>query len=156
MDRATRERLIEQYKAGAEEVRKAVAEVGAERLDIRPEPGEWTARQIVHHLADSELMSAIRLRRLLAEDGPEIVAYDQEAFAQRLHYDRPIEASLDAMDAARRSSADLLDALTDDEWARRGTHTEMGEYGVAIWLETYVAHPHDHASQIRQAAGLTD
>lgn len=156
MDKARRDELVERYKAGAAHFRQAVAEAGEERLDDRPDPDEWTPREIVHHLADSELTSAIRLRRLLAEDDPEIVGYDQDLFARRLHYDRPIEASLDAMDAARRSSAALLDALAEDEWARRGTHTEDGEYGVERWLELYAAHPYDHADQLRRAAGLSE
>ena len=153
MDKAQREERIGRYKAGAEEVRKAVAEVG-DRLDVRSDPKEWTAREVVHHLADSEITSAIRLRRLLAEDQPEIGGYDENLFARRLHYDRPIEASLDAMEAARRSSADLLDVLTEDEWARVGTHSESGPYGVTTWLELYADHPHDHAEQMRRAAGL--
>ena len=73
-------------------------------LDRRPAPGKWTSREIVHHLADSEMTSAIRLRRLLAEDRPVIVGYDQEEFARRLHYDRPIGASLDALKAARATT----------------------------------------------------
>lgn len=153
MDKARRDELIERYKKGADEVRLALAEVG-DRLDVRPDPKEWTAREVVHHLADSELTSAIRLRRLLAEDDAEIVGYDENLFAQRLHYDRRVEASLDAMDAARRSSATLLDVLSDDEWARVGTHTESGEYGVLRWLELYADHPFDHADQMRRAAGL--
>lgn len=153
MDKAQREELISRYKAGAEEVRKAVAEVG-DRLDVRSDPKDWTAREIVHHLADSELTSAIRLRLLVAEDQAAIAGYDENLFARRLHYDRPIEASLDAMEAARRSSAELLDVLTGDEWERVGTHSESGPYGVATWLELYADHPHDHAEQMRRAAGL--
>lgn len=153
MDRATRDALVQQYKEGAAEVRKAVADVSADNgLDRRPAPNEWTAREVVHHLADSELTSAIRLRLLLAVDGPTIPGYDENAFAQRLHYDRPVEASLNAMEAARASSAELLDALDEDDWKRSGTHTESGEYSVSTWLELYAAHPYDHADQIRKAA----
>ena len=153
MDRATRDALVQRYKDGAVEVRKAVAEAESnEGLDRRPAPGEWTAREVVHHLADSEMTSAIRLRRLLAEDNPVIEGYDENLFATRLHYDRPIAASLDAMEAARVSSAELLDALSDDEWSRSGTHSESGEYSVLTWLELYAAHGHDHAEQIRAAA----
>jgi hypothetical protein len=153
MDRQTRDALVQRYKDGADEVRKAVAEAAeGGGLDRRPEPGEWTAREVVHHLADSEMTSAIRLRRLLAEDNPVIEGYDENAFARRLHYDRPVEASLDAMEASRRSSADLLDAMGDEEWQRRGRHTESGEYSVLRWLELYAAHPYDHAAQIRTAA----
>ena len=153
MDRATRDALVQQYKDGAADVRRAVAAAEADNaLDRRPEPGEWTAREVVHHLADSELTSAIRLRLLLAVDGATIHGYDENLFAKRLYYDRPVEASLAAMEAARASSAELLDSLGDDEWARRGTHTESGEYSVTTWLELYAAHPYDHAEQIRKAA----
>jgi hypothetical protein len=155
MDRAKRDQLIERYQAGADEVRRAAAECeAAGGLDVRPAPGEWTAREVVHHLADAELTSAVRLRRVLAEDDAAITGYDENLFAARLHYDRPIDASLEAMDAARRSSADLLLVLTDDEWQRRATHSESGPYGVERWLEVYADHPYDHAEQMRKAAGL--
>lgn len=151
MDGTERDRLITLYRAGADAVRAALAGATDEELDARPAPGEWSARQIVHHLADSEMTSAIRLRLLLAADAPTIQAYDEERFAAMLHYDRPIEASLDAMDASRRTSAELLDRLSEADWARRGTHTEDGPYGVERWLEIYARHPYDHAEQIERA-----
>ena len=120
-------------------------------LDAREAPGEWSPREVVHHLADSEMTSAIRLRRLLAEDNPTIQGYDEPEFARRLYSDRPIEASLQAVAAARRTTAEILDRLTDAEWSRRGTHTQSGPYGVEDWLEIYAAHAHDHADQIRRA-----
>ena len=62
-----------------------------EMLDARPRADAWTAREIVHHLADSEMTAAIRLRLLLVEDRPKILGYDQDAFVRRLHYERPHE-----------------------------------------------------------------
>ena len=97
---------------------------------------------------DSEMTSAIRLRLLLATPNPQIVGYDQDEFARRLHYDRPIEASLDAFKAARRSTAELLDRMTEEDWAREGTHSEHGRYTVSKWLEIYASHAHAHAAQI--------
>ena len=88
---------------------------------------EWTAREVVHHMADSEMTSAIRLRRLIAEDAPTIHGYDQEEYAQRLFYaERPIEASVETVAASRQTTGDILDRLTDEQWARGGTHTESG------------------------------
>jgi hypothetical protein len=60
---------------------------------------------------------------------------------------------LEAVAAARRTTGDILDRLTDEQWARSGTHTESGRYGVEAWLEIYAAHAHDHADQIRRARG---
>ena len=154
MDDATRRELIDRYRAGFDEVRRALEQCTAEQLDRRPAPGKWTAREIVHHLADSEMTSAIRLRRLLAEDRPMIQGYDQEEFARRLFYERPVDASLAAFKAARESTAEILDRLTPEQWAREGTHTESGAYGVERWLEIYAAHAHGHAEQIRRARGV--
>ena len=153
MDADTRKKLIDRYK----DVYRAIADalVGAtdEELDARPAPHKWTAREVVHHLADSEMTAAIRLRLLVAVDNPQIVGYDQDQFARRLHYDRPLESSLEAFKAARRSTAELMDAMTEAEWAREGTHTEHGRYSVSRWLEIYGEHAHKHADQIRVARG---
>ena len=153
MDATERKRLIDTYKDGYRAVAEALAGAPEDELDTAPAPGKWTARQIVHHLADSEMTSAIRLRRLVAEDNPTIVGYDQEAFAVRLHYDRPIASSLEAFRWARISTAELLDRLTEDDWARSGTHSESGAYSVTGWLEIYAEHAIKHAAQIRRARG---
>jgi DinB family protein len=153
MDISTRKKLIDQYKDGYRVVAEALAGATAEDLDARPAPGKWTAREIVHHLADSEMTSAIRLRLLLAVDNPAILAYDQDEFARRLYYDRPIEASLDAFKASRRTTGEILDCMSVDDWRREGTHTEHGRYTIDRWLEIYSTHAHKHAEQIRVARG---
>jgi hypothetical protein len=154
MDRAERDALVAKYKHGYAEVMSALEGVTDDELDRRPAPDKWTSREIVHHLADSEMTSAIRLRRLLAEDDAVIVGYDQEEFARKLHYDRPIEPSLDALRAARSTTAAILERMTEHEWARAGTHTESGRYTVLRWLEIYAEHAHNHATQIRTARGV--
>lgn len=153
MDTERRQQLVEQYRQGYSAVVRALDGISEAELDRRPAPGKWTAREIVHHLADSEMTSAIRLRRLIAEDDPVIVGYDQEEFARRLRYDRPIAASLGALKAARETTCEILDRLTDADWQRTGTHSESGPYSVLKWLEIYAVHAHDHADQIRRARG---
>ena len=138
MDNANQE-LIDQYKDGYRVVAEALAGASDEELDAHPAPGKWSAREIVHHLADSEMTSAIRLRLLVATSNPKIVGYDQDEFARRLYYDRPIEASLEAFKSARRTTAEILDRLTDAEWSREGTHSEVGRYNIDRWLEIYAA-----------------
>jgi hypothetical protein len=152
MERGTRAQLVELYKEGTRVFAQALEGITDGELDARPGPEEWTAREVVHHMADSEMTSAIRLRRLIAEDAPTIQGYHQEEYAQRLFYaERPIEASVEAVAAARRTTAETLDRLDEEQWARGGTHTESGPYGVKTWLEIYAAHAHDHADQIRRA-----
>src|SRR5436190_3096278 len=153
MDTTRRTQLVQQYKDGVAKVREALAGATDAELDARPAPGKWTTREIVHHLADSEITSAIRMRNVIATDNVAIVGYDQEVFAKRLHYDRPIAASLAAFKAARETTAELLDRLSEADWKREGTHTEHGRYGMDTWLGIYSVHAHDHADQIRRARG---
>jgi len=151
MDQAERDALVERYRAGEQAFRDAVEGITEAELDARPGPGDWTAREVIHHLADSEMRAALRLRQLIAEDSPVIQGYDEAHYAKVLHYDRPIGGSLDAAAAARRTSAELLARLTPDEWNRSGTHEESGPYSVVDWLRIYASHAHDHAEQIRLA-----
>ena len=146
-----RTELIRQYRDGYRVVQEALAGATPGELDATPAPTKWSAREIVHHLADSEMTAAIRLRRLIAEDGPVIHGYDQDEYARRLYYDRPIEASLQAVRFARESTAELLDRLQSSEWTRAGTHSEHGSYGVEQWLKIYASHAHKHAEQITRA-----
>lgn len=151
MNAAERSALIDRYRDGIDEVDKALAGATAAELDRRPAPNEWSAREVAHHLADSETMSTIRLRRLLAEDEPLIQAYDEAEFARRLHCDRPIEPSVAVFAAVRTANIELLNTLTEGEWARTGTHSGDGPYSVEAWLQIYADHGHDHADQIRRA-----
>jgi len=151
MDLATRQHLIAQYKDGYRVVAEALAGATDAELDSHPAPGKWSAREIVHHLADSEMNGALRLRVVLA--GPErvVLGYDQDQFARALYYARPIEASLRAFKAARETTGEILDRMSETDWQREGTHNEIGRYTLDRWLEIYAAHAHNHAEQIAAA-----
>ena len=152
MDAEERARLIKRYRDGHRVVMDAFKGITPDELD-RSDSGEWTPRQIAHHLADSEMMSAMRIRRLLAEDEPVIHGYDEAAFARKLTSDRPIEPSLEAMRWARETCVQLLERMTEDEWRKVGRHTESGPYSAEDWLTIYAAHGHDHAEQIKRSRG---
>jgi hypothetical protein len=144
MDATKRKELIDQYKDGYRVVTEALVGATDEELETRSSmggraPGKWSAREVVHHLADSEMTAALRLRLLVGTDNPQIYGYNQEEFAKRLFYDRPTEASLDAFKSARPTTAD---------WTRGGSHTEHGRYTPERWLEIYGPHAHGHAEQI--------
>ena len=151
MNAAEREALIDQYEDGLRAVSTALEEISEAELDAREAPGEWSPREVVHHLADSEMTSAIRLRLLIAQDAPTLLGYDQEAFVRNLYPDRPIEPSLAAFGAARAATAPILRRLSAEQWQRAGTHSESGSYSVEDWLRIYGDHAHNHADQIRRA-----
>ena len=146
-----RHELLDRYRSGYAAVEDALADITDDELD-RPGPdGGWSARQVAHHLADSEATAFVRLRRLIAEDHPTIVGYDEPEYARRLHYERPVGSSLAVLRAVRLASLELLESLTPVEWDRRGMHAESGPYSVDDWLGIYATHSHDHAAQIRTA-----
>jgi len=152
VDAQERKALIRRYREGHSAVVEALKGLTDEELD-RSASNEWTPRMIAHHLADSEMTSAIRLRRLVAEDGPVISGYDEVLFAKKLTSDRPIEPSLEAMRWARESTAQILERLTEEDWLRAGTHNERSRYSVEDWLTIYASHGHDHAKQIERSRG---
>ena len=146
-----RKKMIELYRGGYAAVAEALLKITPEELNFKPDPKRWSVREIVHHLADSEMTAAVRLRLLVAQDRPTIHGYDQDEFSRRLHYDRPHEASLEAFRYARECTAQLLERLTEADWLREGTHTEAGSFGVEKWLVIYSEHAHRHARQIVEA-----
>ena len=143
--------LIAKYAAGYEEVAQALNGFPAESLNARPIPGKWSAREIVHHLGDSESTSAFRLRKLLVEDNAIIEGYDQDQFATTLRYNERDETpALEAFRFARETTLPLLQMMSDEDWQRVGTHTESGRYTTENWLTIYANHAHNHAAQIRR------
>ncbi len=146
---------IRAYREATELFLVVASALAEDDLDRQPpEPDGWTPRMVIHHVADSETNSYVRLRRLLAEPaGTTIQGYDEAQWARALHYDRPVALSLAVFRAVRDSSAELLDLITPADLARAGVHTDSGPYTLADWLDTYVAHARDHAEQIRAALG---
>ena len=151
MNPEERRQLIAKYKDGYDEVMRALDRFPKDALTAHPIPGKWSACEIAHHLADSETVSGIRLKKLLVEDHPLIQGYDQEAFAARLNYNnRDMAPALEAFRSARATTAQLFDLMSEDDWRREGTHSESGAYTPEGWLQIYAAHAHNHADQIRR------
>jgi hypothetical protein len=146
-----RRALIERYKDGYAQVAQALDGFPEAGLTARPIAGKWSAAEIVNHLADSEMMSAMRVRKLLTEAHPVIQGYDQDEWARALRYnERPVGPALAAFRAARETTGQLLELLTESQWRRLGWHSESGPYHTERWLEIYAAHAHGHADQIRR------
>ncbi|MEO6068859.1 MAG: DinB family protein [Gemmatimonadales bacterium] len=151
MNPAERRTFITRYAAGPDLLRAALAEVPEEALQWRPAPGKWSAHEVIVHCADSETNSHGRIRTLVAESEPVIQGYDQDRWAQRLGYHaRPLGTALVTIEAVRANTVPLLEAMTEDEWASVGRHTEVGTYSAEQWLQIYAEHLEVHAAQIRR------
>jgi hypothetical protein len=128
--------------------------VNDDNLDLHVEGG-WSARQVIHHIADSEAQSYARLRRLIAEPpGSVIQGYDEAAWAESAELGYrvlPITHSLEVFKAVRLASLDVLMRLRDADLERFGEHSESGRYTLAMWLDIYTQHPRAHAAQLVEA-----
>jgi len=145
-----RVRLIEQYARGPEALRVALTDAPEEMHHWRPAPDEWSVHEIVCHCADSEMVTATRIRWLIAAQEPTIVAMDQDEWARALDYPhRDLVDALAVIDAVRMWTAPLLTRIPEDVWTKVGHHTETGPVTANDWLETYASHLHGHADQIR-------
>jgi hypothetical protein len=128
--------------------------VTPELLDVHHENG-WSARQIIHHVADSEAQSYVRIRRLVAEpEGSVIQGYDEGVWAEceKLGYkDAPVENSIAVYAAVRAGSLDVLKRLEESDLLKFGEHSESGKFTIEKWLVNYTKHPLDHGDQLIRA-----
>jgi len=148
--------MIENYRKATEQFIEVATQLSDVQLDMRKDQG-WSARQVIHHVADSEAQSYARLRRLIAEPGTQIQGYDEGAWGENetLGYsDLPIENSLAVFKAVRASSLEILKRISTAQLDNAGIHSESGRYTVKDWIETYTKHPAEHAEQIRSGLEL--
>jgi len=133
---------------------------GLTRDDLaRPEkPGKWSMLQVLRHLADSDLVWGYRLRRIIAEDRPAIHGYDQDQWADRLHYDRADGAeALAEFRALRAGHVRLLRSLGPADRKRVGVHSERGEESIEHMMRMMAGHDTLHLNQldrIRKTHGI--
>jgi hypothetical protein len=116
----------------------------------RPEqPGKWSIGQILHHLADSEVAWAWRIRLILAQDRPQLTGYDQDLWAERLHDDEedPLEA-LELFAVLRRMNLQLVQRASPADLKRVGVHVERGEESLEHILRLNAGHDLLHLRQI--------
>ncbi len=144
------EKLAAEYEVATNGFLEAVKKINLDDLD-KPKKDGWNARQVIHHLADSESQSCARLKRLVAEPGTTIQGYDENKWAQSAtlgYTELPIENSIALFKAARAASLEIIKRLEIEQLSNAGIHTESGAYDLKKWFSSYINHPRDHANQL--------
>ncbi len=143
------EELLERFRRGPELIAVATTGVAGEQLDYTPAPGKWSIRQIVWHLADAELVGAVRFRWVIAEDDPVLPAYDQDAWTGRLGYaSRRFSPALETFRRLRADNYELLRQLPAEAFSRAARHAELGPLTLFDLVRMYAEHAENHARQI--------
>jgi hypothetical protein len=142
--------LLERLRRGAEMVAVSITGAAGSELDYVPEPGKWSIRQILAHLADAEMVAGGRLRQLIAEDHPHLQGYDQNAWAANLDYTRrKTSQALETFRRIRGENYELLKDLPPPAFEREGIHSERGPLSLKQLLQGMAEHAENHAAQVR-------
>lgn len=142
--------LIAQIKNFPAELEALLAKYAESQYDTPVQPGEWTIRQIVHHLPDAHMNGFIRMKLVLAENKPILKPYDQDVWASQADMKLPLEPSLLILRGLHARWAELLENVTASDWERGGIHLENGLVTLDRLLHTYAGHGQAHLEQIRK------
>ena len=154
-DAPSRKELIEEYAHGGEKLSLAIRGLTREDLIAKPDAGAnvglWSIQQVVIHLMDSDLIGADRMKRLIAEDNPTLIGYDETRFANSLFYDdQSAEEAVRIFDANRKLFAVVLRKLPEKTFDRAGMHNEAGRVTLGDQLKKYVEHFEHHLKFIHR------
>jgi hypothetical protein len=131
---------------------KALAQaIGPAYLDKSPAPGKWAPREILCHLADTELAFGFRLRQTLAEPHHVVQPFDQDAWAKS-YAGIPAQAALEAFAALRAWNLILLGRVAPEAYSKPVSHPERGAMTFATLVETMAGHDTNHLRQLEAIA----
>jgi uncharacterized damage-inducible protein DinB len=147
--------LVEQYANGADALSQAIAGLSRDDLLAYPVPGTWSIQQIVLHLMDSDLISSDRMKRVIAEENPTLIGYDETAFARGLFYEA-LDAGLaaDVFAKNRRLTAEILRRVPEEAFDRFGMHSERGRVTLALLVQGMIDHLEHHLKFLREKRRL--
>lgn len=151
---------IEAYLDAGAQIRKAVRGMSRDQLTARPIPGTWSTLEVVCHLADSDQAWAHRMKRVVAEEKPLLIGYDESKFTAALGYHQAnLEEEIAFIDQTRRQLARVLKSLPPEAWRRTGIHNERGLITLEEMLAVEIDHVTHHLRFIvakRKALGLPE
>jgi uncharacterized damage-inducible protein DinB len=151
--------LIDSYLAGPRTLRQAVAGLTREQALARPVAGKWSTLEVVCHVADFEPILADRMKRVIAEEQPQLIGADENRFAAALAYhERDLEEELTIIERTRSQMARVLRTLPAAALRRVGVHNERGPRTLEDLITTATNHIPHHVQFIaakRRALGLS-
>jgi hypothetical protein len=151
MSNETRKQKIDLYGRAYEILDKALKPFPKEMWTFRASANDWTIHEIVVHIADSEANSFVRCRKLIAEPGSAVTAYDEPHWARALHYhEQSADDALQLFKWLRGNSYKLIQSLPESTWAHTIEHPENGTMTMDDWLDVYARHIPDHVAQMQE------
>ena len=151
MDSKTRTKLIENYALAYNQIEEAIKEFPLEMWNYKPAPDRWSIQEILIHIADSEVNSYSRCRKIISEPGSKITVYDQDKWSEKLNYNNTdYKDALSLFKYLRKMTVNLIKELPEEFWKLSAQHEEYGEYTLERWLEIYENHIPGHINQMKK------
>lgn len=142
-------KTIQAYEEGVDRLVEAVQGLTKEQMDIPRAPGKWTIRQIVAHLADTEMVYTHRMRKVIAEGGGALTGFDQDQWVAELFAaEMPVSAAIGLIQSLRAYHVLVLRRLPLEAYERQGQHETDGSVTAFALLEKITNHLVHHVSQI--------
>lgn len=114
--------------------------------------GGWSARQILEHLFETELLFSTRMRTAIAEPGSAVLAFDQDLYSARIPTEQvQDELLLDGLAALRGINLAILRALPDAIWAQTIEHPESGTQTLERVVSIFGDHVSNHLADLKKA-----
>ncbi len=149
--------LVARFVADSHVLTRITAGLSRDELLSFPVPGTWSLQQLVVHLLDSDLIAVHRMKRIIAEEMPLLISYDETAFAARLHYhDLSTPTVCELFRLNREHMGEILGKLPAMAFDRQGVHNQRGRVSLREMLELYIHHVDHHltfAKEKRQRLG---
>ena len=143
--------LVEQYLLGPEILRQSISGMSEDQLNASPIPFKWSTRQVVLHLADTDLIYADHMKRVIAEQEPTLLGVHDETYGARLAYDkRDVDEEVRLIKTVRRHMGRILRAIDADDFKRKGIHSVDGTVTLADLLQRATDHIPHHAQYIEE------
>jgi len=141
--------LIRRYAEGPRLLEATVAGIPEDELRFRPGPEHWSIHENVVHVADTDLVGAVRMRFILAEPGATLVGFDQNRWARALHYSSlSLATALGLLGRVRGATTEMLQRAPAEAWEQTGMHTESGPKTLEWVVNLFADHVHYHLRTI--------
>lgn len=110
-----------------DELNALLQSVTDEQASQRPAPSEWSIKEVIGHIADTERVFAYRAVRIARGDTTPLPGFDQNAFVSRTDFNRrTLKDLLAEFSLQRQANLLCLKPLTEAEIARQGTASSAG------------------------------
>lgn len=145
---------IQTIKSFPEKLTTTVQTLSDAELDTPYREGGWTARQVVHHIADSHMNGYIRFKLALTEESPVIKPYKESLWAELVDSKLPVQISLDLIRNIHLRWVALMEHMKDEEWKKGFTHPEHNRFMILNQVATlYAWHGGHHHAHVKLAIG---